>query len=309
MRDGLDSEPVPVGADNEIGRLTATFNDMALHRSRLEEQRKVMVSDVAHELRTPLSNIRGWLEAAQDGLAEPDPAFVASLLEEAVQLQHIIDDLQDLAAADAGALRLHREPVRIGELLGQVAAAHQARAEAAGVTLTVLRPAPGDPRPPLVDADPVRLRQAVSNLVSNAVRHTPPGGAVTLRAYATGSEDGGGGAGAGAGAGDARTAGGDAGAGADGGAGASVAVEVADTGSGIPAEHLPHVFDRFWRAEKSRNRSTGGSGLGLAIVLKLAEAHGGTASVESVVGEGSVFTVRVPVAAGPREDGEPPSRP
>jgi two-component system sensor histidine kinase BaeS len=317
MRDGLDSEPVPVGADNEIGRLTATFNDMALHRSRLEEQRKVMVSDVAHELRTPLSNIRGWLEAAQDGLAEPDPAFVASLLEEAVQLQHIIDDLQDLAAADAGALRLHREPVRIGELLGQVAAAHQARAEAAGVTLTVLRPAPGDPRPPLVDADPVRLRQAVSNLVSNAVRHTPPGGAVTLRAYATGSEDGGGGAGAGAGdartadggAGDARAAGGDAGAGADGGAGASVAVEVADTGSGIPAEHLPHVFDRFWRAEKSRNRSTGGSGLGLAIVLKLAEAHGGTASVESVVGEGSVFTVRVPVAGGLREDSDPANRP
>ncbi|MEV7679153.1 HAMP domain-containing sensor histidine kinase [Streptomyces sp. NPDC088341] len=286
MRDGLDSAPVPVGPDNEIGRLAAAFNDMAVHRARLEEQRKVMVSDVAHELRTPLSNIRGWLEAAQDGLAEPDPAFVSSLLEEAVQLQHIIDDLQDLGAADAGALRLHPEPVHAADLLGQVAAAHQGLAETAGVTLTVsgttpdplrpspdplrppsdsLRPPPGSVPPPL-HADPVRLRQAVSNLVSNAVRHTPPGGTVTLRSYVTGSGD-------------------------------EVALEVSDTGSGIPAEDVPHVFDRFWRAEKSRNRSTGGSGLGLAIVLKLAEAHGGTASVESTEGRGSVFTVRLP--AGP----------
>ncbi|WP_327289702.1 sensor histidine kinase [Streptomyces sp. NBC_01198] len=277
MRDGLASEPVPVGADNEIGRLAAAFNDMAQHRARLEEQRKVMASDVAHELRTPLSNIRGWLEAAQDGLAEPDPAFVASLLEEAVQLQHIIDDLQDLAAAEAGALRLHVEPVRLDDLLGQVAAAHQARAESAGVSLAVPPPAPGAPRPPLFDADPVRLRQAVSNLVSNAVLHTPPGGTVTLRAYATAPAD--------EADGKARAA--DR---APGG----IALEVADTGSGIPAEDLAHVFDRFWRAEKSRNRSTGGSGLGLAIVLKIAEAHGGTAGVVSTVGQGSVFTVALP---------------
>jgi len=275
MRDGLDSAPVPVGPDNEIGRLTATFNDMAAHRTRLEKQRKVMVSDVAHELRTPLSNIRGWLEAAQDGLAEPDPVFVSSLLEEAVQLQHIIDDLQDLAAADAGALRLHLEPVRVEDLLGQVAAAHQGLAETAGITLTVSpasAPAPA-PALPLLDADPVRLRQAVSNLVSNAVRHTPPGGRVTLRSYVTGTDSG-----------------------------DVVAVEVADTGSGIPADEVPHVFDRFWRAEKSRSRSTGGSGLGLAIVLKLAEAHGGTADVASTEGQGSVFTLRLPVAEEPEAE-------
>lgn len=266
MRDGLDSAPVPVGSDNEIGRLAAAFNDMAVHRARLEEQRKVMVSDVAHELRTPLSNIRGWLEAAQDGLAEPDPAFVSSLLEEAVQLQHIINDLQDLGAADVGALRMHLEPVCVDELLGQVAAAHQGLAETEGVTLAVAAATPGSPRPSL-DADPVRLRQAVSNLVSNAVRHTPPGGSVTLRSYVTESGD-------------------------------EVALEVSDTGSGIPADDIPHVFDRFWRAEKSRNRSTGGSGLGLAIVLKLAEAHGGTASVVSTEGQGSVFTLRLPTAPG-----------
>ncbi|WP_203720042.1 sensor histidine kinase [Streptomyces anulatus] len=265
MRDGEQPESVPVSGDDEVGRLAAAFNDMSAHRARLEEQRKAMVSDVAHELRTPLSNIRGWLEAAQDGLADPDPAFVSSLLEEAVLLQHIIDDLQDLAAADAGVLRLHPESVEIRELLGQVAAAHQARAENAGVALAVTATAPG----PALSADPVRLRQAVGNLVSNAVRHTPEGGRVTLSAYA--HEEGGG----------------------------TVLVEVTDTGSGIPPEDLPHVFDRFWRAEKSRSRRTGGSGLGLAIVRKLVEAHGGTVDATSAEGRGSTFVLRLPGTTPP----------
>ncbi|MFJ4840464.1 sensor histidine kinase [Streptomyces sp. NPDC088746] len=269
MRDGEEPSHVVVAADNEIGRLAAAFNDMSAHRARLEEQRKVMVSDVAHELRTPLSNIRGWLEGAEDGIADVDALFVSSLLEEAVQLQHIIDDLQDLSAADAGVLRLHPEPVRIEELLAHAAAAHQAQADAAGVALTVT--VPDGPRPvPELTADPVRLRQAIGNLVSNAVRHTSAGGRVTLRAYATGS-------------GEAHE---------------EVVLEVADTGRGIAPEDLPYVFDRFWRAEKSRSRRTGGSGLGLAIVRKLVEAHGGTAGVVSTVGEGSVFTLRMP-PAGP----------
>ncbi|MFJ6615485.1 ATP-binding protein [Streptomyces sp. NPDC091289] len=278
MRDGEQPESVPVSGDDEVGRLAAAFNDMSAHRARLEEQRKAMVSDVAHELRTPLSNIRGWLEAAQDGLADPDPAFVSSLLEEAVLLQHIIDDLQDLAAADAGVLRLHPEHVEARELLNQVAAAHQARAENAGVTLAVTaaapdpEPAPGPGPQPALRADPVRLRQAVGNLVSNAVRHTPEGGRVTLRAYASDRGDGG-----------------------DG----TVVIEVKDTGSGIPAEDLPHVFDRFWRAEKSRSRRTGGSGLGLAIVRKLVEAHGGTVDATSTEGEGSTFVLRLPSGTEP----------
>ncbi|RPK55589.1 Alkaline phosphatase synthesis sensor protein PhoR [Streptomyces sp. ADI96-02] len=272
MRDGEEHASVPVTTDDEIGRLAAAFNDMSAHRARLEEQRKAMVSDVAHELRTPLSNIRGWLEAAQDGLADPDPAFVSSLLEEAVQLQHIIDDLQDLAAADAGVLRLHPEPVVVEELLSQVAAAHQARAETAGVTLGVRFGAPV----PALCADPVRLRQAVGNLVSNAVRHTPRGGTVTLCAYA-----------------DESGPPSEAGRGPAG----QVVIEVADTGTGIAAADLPYVFDRFWRAEKSRNRRTGGSGLGLAIVRKLAEAHGGTASATSVEGAGSAFRLRLPAGS------------
>ncbi|WP_406397166.1 ATP-binding protein [Streptomyces uncialis] len=294
MRDGTDGDrwtPVRVPADSEIGRLAAAFNDMAAHRTRLEEQRKVMVSDVAHELRTPLSTIRGWLEGAQDGVAELDKALVASLLEEAVQLQHIIDDLQDLAEADAGALRLSPEPVRVTELLTQVAAAHRTRADAAGVTLTVRTEAdpvtgpgcgPGEsvtaPHHEDPWADPVRLRQAVGNLVSNAIRHTPSGGEVCVRAFRRGPDG-------------------------------DLVVEVRDTGEGISAEQLPYVFDRFWRAEKSRNRRTGGSGLGLAIVRRLMEAHGGTVDVSSVVGVGTVFTLWFPMAArwdratGPDTDG------
>ncbi|MFJ2745671.1 sensor histidine kinase [Streptomyces sp. NPDC087440] len=276
MREGAESAPVRVAADDELGRLAAAFNDMAAHRARLEAQRKAMVSDVAHELRTPLSNIRGWLEAAQDGVADPDAAFIASLHEEAVQLQHIIDDLQDLAQADAGALRLRLEPVRTGELLAQVAAAHQALAETAGVALRVDPPAEDLPVPVLA-ADPVRLRQAVGNLVSNAVRHTPGGGHVTLRARCPEPGD-------------------------------AVLLEVADAGTGIPAEDLPHVFERFWRAEKSRSRRTGGSGLGLAIVRKLTEAHGGTVSAVSTPGEGSVFTLRLPVSrTGPGGPVPPPA--
>ncbi|MFE0172443.1 sensor histidine kinase [Streptomyces sp. NPDC059002] len=260
MKSGsTDGPPVPERATRsagEISQLAAAFNDMAAHRKALEEQRRAMVSDVAHELRTPLSNIRGWLEAAEDGVVETDPELVTSLLEEALLLQHIVDDLQDLAAADAGTLRLHREPVRVADIAEQVAAAHQARADAAGVRLRAT--ALGDP---CVNADPLRLRQAVGNLVSNAIRHTPDGGSVRVTCRTTSD---------------------------------AVLIEVADTGTGIAPDDLPHVFDRFWRADKSRTRATGGSGLGLSIVRNLTEAHGGTVTAESALGKGSLFTLRLP---------------
>ncbi|MEU3736928.1 ATP-binding protein [Streptomyces sp. NPDC032198] len=266
MKAGEAAEPVTArsaGSAGEIRQLADAFNDMAAHRKALEHQRQAMVSDVAHELRTPLSNIRGWLEAAEDGVVATDPELVSSLLEEAVLLQHIVNDLQDLAAADAGTLRLHREPVHASDVVDQVAAAHQARAEAAGVRLSATTL--GDP---CFTADPLRLRQAIGNLVSNAIRHTPAGGSVTIDCRGTLD---------------------------------AVVVEVADTGTGISPEDLPHVFDRFWRADKSRTRSTGGSGLGLAIVRQLVEGHGGTVTARSTPGEGAVFTVRVP--------SEPPSEP
>lgn len=256
MRDGDGSARVRVTGRDEIARLAEVFNDMAERRERLEQLRRAMVSDIAHEMRTPVSNIRGWLEAVEDGLAAPDHRLHSSLLEEATLLQHVIADLQDLAEADAGALRLHREQVYLTDLLAQVAEAHRVQADRVGVTVAVRTEA--DPQ---VDADPVRLRQVVGNLVANAVRHTPSGGHVTISARATDTE---------------------------------VVVSVTDTGSGINADDLPRVFDRFWRAEKSRSRQTGGSGLGLAIVRQLIEAHGGTVTATSTPSQGSIFTLRLP---------------
>ncbi|MDX3457768.1 HAMP domain-containing sensor histidine kinase [Streptomyces sp. ME02-8801-2C] len=256
---------VAVTTKDETGFLAAAFNDLTARREQMEAQRKAMVSDIAHELRTPLTNIRGWLEVTRDGLLDPDPDLLASLHDEALQLQHIIDDLSDLAAGDAGTLRLHREPLAADELIGQVAAAHRSRAEAADVHLRA------DADPGLwMDADPVRMRQVLGNLVSNALRHTGAGGTVALAARQTANE---------------------------------AILTVRDTGDGIAPEDLPHVFDRFWRAEKSRSRRTGGSGLGLSIVRQLVESHGGTVAADSAPGRGAVFTVRLPRVGEPEEGG------
>ncbi|MBL7261053.1 sensor histidine kinase [Paractinoplanes lichenicola] len=251
MRDGDDGTRVAVTGRDEIARLGTAFNAMAERRHEVEQLRRAMVNDVAHEMRTPVTNIRGWLEAADEGVVPLDRELTASLLEEALLLQHVIDDLQDLAAADAGELRLHPIPVRAEELLGAVADAFAEAADRAGVALIV------DAAPVVFPADPIRLRQALGNLVANAIRHTPPGGRVTL---------------------SARTG----------------ELAVADTGPGIPSHQLPMVFERFWRAEPSRNRRTGGSGLGLSIVRKLAEAHGGSVAVTSTYGQGATFVITLP---------------
>jgi two-component system sensor histidine kinase BaeS len=249
---------MPVTGKDEIGLLAVALNSLTERRERAEEQRTAMVSDVAHELRTPLTNIRSWLEAIEDGLATPasDPALTGALLREALQLQAIIDDLQDLAVADATGLRLSPEVVPVGELLEQVIRAHGGSAEAGGVELAA------DATDRLeVTADPMRLRQALGNLVANAIRYTPAGGDVSLVARREGAE---------------------------------VVISVVDSGRGIPAADLPQVFDRFWRADRSRSRETGGSGLGLAIVRQIAEAHGGSVGATSVEGRGSVFVLRLP---------------
>ncbi|MDX8148691.1 HAMP domain-containing sensor histidine kinase [Lentzea sp. BCCO 10_0061] len=256
MSGGSEIPPVPVRGQDEIAGLTRAFNTMAATRAQVEQARKAMVSDVAHELRTPLSNIRGWLEAAEDGVSDLDPALITLLLKEALVLQHVVDDLQDLAVADVGSLRLTLERVNVASALEQVRAGHDVRATQAGVTLAVS----ADPSL-TVRADALRLRQILDNLVANALRYVPAGGSVAVEAAA---ENGG------------------------------VVFTVTDTGSGISEDDLPHVFDRFWRADKSRSRTTGGSGLGLAIVRKLVEAHGGTVDVTSTTGVGTTFRVRLP---------------
>jgi two-component system, OmpR family, sensor histidine kinase BaeS len=255
MRHGELGARAAVRSKGELGELAQAFNEMAEHRERTERQRKAMVSDISHELRTPLGTMRSWLEAAKDGVFELDDVRLSSLLDEAIVLQHLVDDLQDLALVEAGKLRLHREVVDVGDLLEQVAAAHRDGTGPAAVILRTDVSGGVD-----VPADPVRLRQVVTNLVTNAVRHTPGGGTVSLSARYAGEH---------------------------------VEIEVSDTGVGIDAADLPMVFDRFWRADPSRTRVTGGSGLGLAIVHGLVTAHGGTVDVTSVRGSGSTFTVRL----------------
>ncbi|WP_405101762.1 sensor histidine kinase [Micromonospora sp. NBC_01412] len=255
MRDGDTTARVEVTGRDEIARLGDAFNAMAEQRRHVEELRRDMVGDIAHEMRTPVTNIRGWLEAAEDGVVALDRELVTSLLEEAMLLQHVIDDLQDLSAADAGELRLYPHRIEVPELLHAVADAFAPAAERAGVALAVAA------MPGTLTADPIRLRQAVGNLVTNAIRHTPPGGRITLSSRTEGER---------------------------------VVVAVSDTGPGIPEDERALVFERFWRAEKSRSRQTGGSGLGLAIVRKIAEAHGGTATVSGAPGSGAVFTLHLP---------------
>jgi two-component system sensor histidine kinase BaeS len=251
MTGGDESIRVRVRGSDEIGQLSAAFNELADSRARTESLRRAMVSDIAHELRTPLSNIRGWLEAVEDGVTKPDEAFIRSLSEEAALLQHIIDDLRDLATADAGNLRIHPERVHLPTLFEQVVAAQHSHGINLMHTAAEVE----------LDADPVRLRQVIGNLVTNAVRFTAPGGTVRLEGRQEGTD---------------------------------VVIDVIDTGAGISPEDLPKVFDRFWRAEQSRNRHTGGSGLGLAIVRSLVEAHHGQVTATSTLGQGSTFTVRLP---------------
>jgi len=237
---------------DEIGQMARAFNRMADRRQELEEARRRMVSDVSHELRNPLANIRGWIEAAQDGLAAPDERLLASLHEETTHLQHLVDDLHELSVGDAGELVLEPEPIDLAAFSGQVVEAFRASADAVGVTLEADTP-PGA----MLEADPRRLRQALGNLVGNALRHTPPGGGIRIVA-GTGT------------------------------------LSVSDTGEGIPAADLPFVFDRFRRVDVSRSRATGGSGLGLAIVRQIVEAHGGTAEIASAPGAGTTVTMRFP---------------
>ncbi|NUT53989.1 MAG: HAMP domain-containing histidine kinase [Saccharothrix sp.] len=248
-----DREVRVTAAKGEIGELARSFNAMSARVADTERQRQALVGDVAHELRTPLSTVTGWLEAAQDGVAATDQRLVALLLEESLVLQRLVDDLHDLAQADAGTLRLHPEPMDAADVVEQVVAAH-----AADRSVAVAARTEGEL---FLVADPVRLRQAVENLVTNAIRYTPEGGSVSVTARL------------------------------DGG----VVIEVADTGVGIAPDDLPHVFDRFWRADKSRSRTTGGSGLGLAITRHLVEAHGGTVTAVSEPGRGSTFRIALPV--------------
>lgn len=251
------SQRVRVTGAGEMSELSNAFNAMAESISKNEVLRRHMVSDVAHELRTPLTNIRGYLEAIQDGIMTPDRPTIDSIYEEAILLNHIIEDLQVLSLAESGQLRYYKKPVALDEVVEQTVRMIQPTASAKEIMLKVEMTT----LPP-VYADQTRIGQVLRNLLNNAVVHTPEQGCITVRAEARSNE---------------------------------IEISVADTGEGIHADHLPFIFERFYRADPSRSRATGGAGIGLSIVRRLVEGHSGHITVESEVGRGSNFTFTLPV--------------
>ena len=237
------SQRVTVRGHDEIGALGDAFNEMAASLAEAEALRKNLVADISHELRTPLTVVQGNLQAILEGVYPLEMAQVASLYDETRLLTRLVDDLHDLALADAGQLRIERAPVDLTALAQAAMSQFSPAAEAAGIKMALIAV-----ETPNVMADADRLAQVLRNLLGNALRHTPAGGEVTVRV--------------GTSTGQAR-------------------VEVADTGAGISPEDLPHVFDRFYRGDKSRARASGGSGLGLAIVKQLVEAQHGQVWAES----------------------------
>ena len=260
MAGGDLRQRVTVRSRDELGLLGRAFNAMADSRSRLDDLRRNLVNDVAHELRTPLANLQGYLEVLRDGLTPPTPEVLATLHDESLLLSRLVADLQELALAEAGELPLHATAVPLAEPVTRALDALRPQADAKEVRLA----ADVADALPAALVDPARLSQILRNLLRNALAHTPPGGTVAVSARERGAE---------------------------------VVVAVRDTGVGIAPQHLPHIFDRFYRADPARSRATGGSGLGLAIVKHLVEAHGGRVTATSAVGTGSTFSFTLPAAA------------
>jgi len=252
---------------DEVAALAHAFNQMThdLHQraeqlQAADRQRRLLLADVSHELMTPITGMRGYLETlslhAQSLDAETRERYLTIIRDETLRVQHIVGDLLDLARLEGGGETFDVQDVPLEDLFGRVVARHGRAAQEKGVEL-VAEIAPGAE---IVSGDPMRLEQALQNLAANALRHTPRGGRISLDAALL-----------------------------DG----SVVVTIIDTGAGIPPEHLPHVFDRFYKIDPSRTGQSG-SGLGLSIVKAIVERHGGTVTVKSRAGEGTAITMKFP---------------
>jgi signal transduction histidine kinase len=256
LAQGTLNQKVQVRSQDELGELTKTFNKMSSDLENANALRRQMTADIAHDLRTPLAVITGYLEGLKDGVIKPSPQRFSTMYDEALYLQRLIEDLRTLSLADAGELSLVLQPIQPGELVERLAASYQHQADQNAVRLSVSI----EPDLPAIQADPERMQQALSNLVSNALRFTPAGGQISLLAR---REDD------------------------------TVRLDVQDSGSGIAADVLPHIFERFYQGDAARQE--GGSGLGLAIAKSIIELQGGKISAASGgVGAGSVFSIQMP---------------
>ncbi len=249
------------GLGAEFEQLTTSFNALADRLEESQHLRERLLADVAHEIRTPVATIRGYVEAITDGVQELDATTADVLLGQAERLSRLARDLAAVTHAEAGDITLDLEPIQPEQLVDAAVHAWAERAATAGVDVRARAERPL----PAVLVDQNRMAQVLDNLLANALRHTPSGGRITLRASRRDDQ---------------------------------VCLEVSDTGTGIAAEHLPHVFERFYRAETARDRDSGGSGIGLAISKALVEAQGGTIHVASPgVDGGATFTITLPAAS------------
>ena len=259
---GRTSVRAPEDGADEVSALARAFNRMAAALEESNAARRRLLADVSHELRTPLTAIRGYVETLSMPELPLDAAtrgrYLSIVDDEARKLERLVGDLLDVSRLEAGALALDLERVPLARVFQRVVDRHERAAADKNIRLeTAIDPAAAE-----VTADPDRLEQAVQNLAANAVRHTPPGGCITLRALRDGQR---------------------------------IRIRVSDTGRGIPAEHLPHIFDRFYKAEPARTggEAAGGSGLGLSIVKAIVERHGGTVTAANGDGGGAVFEIEL----------------
>ena len=256
---GHFEERVPSSDIPELNQLAASFNRMATEIEGVEQRRRDLVSDLTHELRTPLTIVRGYLEGLADGTLDPSTEIYQRLTRETVRLQRLVNDLQELSKLEAGYLPIHKQQFDLAPLLQNLVQrfSDQVSDEQA---LNLWLDCP--PTLPAVKADPERVEQILVNLLSNALRYTAKG-TITVSGWAESER---------------------------------IWVAVSDTGEGIAAPDLPHVFERFWRADRSRDRHSGGTGIGLAICQRLVQLQGGEITVESQLGQGSQFRFWLPTA-------------
>jgi signal transduction histidine kinase len=248
------AQQVPIRSKDELGQLAASFNQMSADLAKATRLRRQMTADIAHDLRTPLTVLSGYLESLRDGVLQLSPAMLEAMSDEAQHLRRLVEDLRTLSLADAHELPLQRQPMAPSTLLERIAAkyAHAATQRQIQLSVQVDKPLPE------LQLDPERMAQVLGNLVSNALRYTQAGGTIVLSARQKGQ---------------------------------AILLEVEDSGTGIDPARLPYIFDRFYRADETRHQKEGESGLGLAIAKSIVEAHGGKIRVVSEPGQGTRFTI------------------